>query len=725
MNIMLVSVAMIVRDEEKNIERALRSVLPVADEIVILDTGSADRTKEIITGLNEPKIKLSDHEWKDDFSEARNASIALCTGDWIFVYDGDEELTEEAQKELRPLLESQPPEVNTVSMITRNIITDTLSDTLTLPRIFRRGTIAYKFSVHNHPQYEQEVITTNLTSKHYGYQWTPELREKKRKRLLSMMEKILKDGTLNEMEQLYYKAQYYKTLLVCERKEEAYAYGKALFSEIQAGKPIPVMMHDMFILLGLQALEYCDPDVMRSCIQAARGLSPDCPDSFIIEELLYNTLKQPLNTNKAFDAYMSKMETYDKSECPFTLQYEKYNDIAKIIGAKAAVETGITSQGFGILRSAKPTTITTWAVDELITTLAKTQHVKVLKRFEPAVLKLADRERINLSPYYSRLYSELNHEMATKRKKIAIIVAPGLASFLHGARHELALDYIVQTAMVSDIEHAKKFIEWADLVWYEFGNELAIAGTNKYPAKKTIIRVHAYEAYSGFLKLINYNNVDCMMFEANHIYELAKDIVPADKVALVPMGVDTKKFVYGQHGAGYKIAYAGHINALKNPMMMVQIMSQLVRLDSRYELYWAGEIQDIRLWQYLTHIITQLGLERNIHFVGYQKDMNAFFEDKNYFLSTSYTEGTGMAILEAESKGIKPIIHHFWGATDIYPNEYLYNTVDEAVRMILEDRYDCEAYRLHAEGHGEATQLQAINEIIKNLLAEPQEVKVV
>ncbi|HNW47955.1 MAG TPA: glycosyltransferase family 2 protein, partial [Thermotogota bacterium] len=266
---MLVSVAMIVRDEEKNIERALRSVLPIADEIVILDTGSVDRTKEIITGMNEPKIKLHDHEWKEDFSEARNASIALCNGDWVFVYDGDEELTQEAQDKLRGLLESQPPEVKTIMMITRNIITDTLSDTLALPRIFRRGTISYKYAVHNHPQYEQQSITTELVSNHYGYQWTPELREKKRKRLLSMMEKMLKDDTLSEMEQFYYKAQYYKTLLVCEQKEEAYTYGKTLLSEARPARHIPVMMYDVFILLGLQALEYNEQDIIRACISAA------------------------------------------------------------------------------------------------------------------------------------------------------------------------------------------------------------------------------------------------------------------------------------------------------------------------------------------------------------------------------------------------------------------------------------------------------------------------
>ena len=72
---MKLSVAMIVRDEENNIRRAFDSVLPIADEIVILDTGSVDNTKAIITAYEDPKIRLSDHPWQNDFSEARNASI--------------------------------------------------------------------------------------------------------------------------------------------------------------------------------------------------------------------------------------------------------------------------------------------------------------------------------------------------------------------------------------------------------------------------------------------------------------------------------------------------------------------------------------------------------------------------------------------------------------------------------------------------------------------------
>ena len=65
---MKLSIAMIVRDEENNIKRALGSALDVADEIVILDTGSVDKTKEIIQSYNNPKIKLFDHEWENHFS---------------------------------------------------------------------------------------------------------------------------------------------------------------------------------------------------------------------------------------------------------------------------------------------------------------------------------------------------------------------------------------------------------------------------------------------------------------------------------------------------------------------------------------------------------------------------------------------------------------------------------------------------------------------------------
>ncbi len=716
---MTLSVCMIVKDEELNIERALRSVLPVADEVVILDTGSSDRTKEIIQSIDDPKIKLHDHEWKDDFSEARNASIAKCTGDWIFIYDGDEELPAEAQKELRPLLESQPASVKTILLVTRNIITDTLEDSLTMPRIFRKGTISYTFAVHNHPQYAEKTVHTGITLNHYGYQWTPELREKKRKRMMAMMDKILKDDTLAPSEQLYYKAQYYKTLLVCEQKKDAYEYGKALLDEVRNHQKVPLLLHDAFMLLGLQSLEYHDVELARTCIASSRSMAPECPDSYVVELLLANLLKQPLNAHKIFEIYMEKAGSYDKSAALFTVQYEKYHDVALIIGAKAAIEIGLIDQALEILDEAQPTSITAWAADELNRTLAKTQHAKVLQQFEPAILKLTDHERINISQYYSRLYGEINHEMATERKKIAIVVAPTLTSFINGIRHELAKDYIVQTAVVNNIEHAKEYIEWADLVWYEFANELAIAGTHQYPAKQTIVRVHGYEVFGGFVNKVNHDNVSQYIFVADHVREHAQIPEIEDKVTIIHNGVDTSAYTYAEHKPGKKIAFVGNFHSKKNPMLALQILNELVNVGGGdYEFHWAGDMQDTRLYTYITHMVKAMGLQDRF-FYHPRVNTNEFLEDKDFFLSTSTLEGYGMAIMEAMSKGIKPIIHNFYVAGDFYPQKYIFNTVKEAVKMIDSDAYDSEEYRAFAESHDEnKRQLPAISDVVRNLLQQ-------
>jgi glycosyltransferase involved in cell wall biosynthesis len=81
------SVAMIVKNEEVMLARCLESVKE-ADEIVICDTGSTDRTIEIAREYTD-KV-YTDYVWNDNFGEARNHAISKCTGDWILIIDADE-----------------------------------------------------------------------------------------------------------------------------------------------------------------------------------------------------------------------------------------------------------------------------------------------------------------------------------------------------------------------------------------------------------------------------------------------------------------------------------------------------------------------------------------------------------------------------------------------------------------------------------------------------------
>ena len=95
------SLCMIVKNEEKAIGNCLSSVREIADEIIIVDTGSTDRTKEI---ASEFGAKIFDFKWGDDFSKARNESLKHATKEWILVLDADEEISKEDLPKLRNLL---------------------------------------------------------------------------------------------------------------------------------------------------------------------------------------------------------------------------------------------------------------------------------------------------------------------------------------------------------------------------------------------------------------------------------------------------------------------------------------------------------------------------------------------------------------------------------------------------------------------------------------------
>lgn len=100
----MLSVAIITKNEEANLARTLASVT-FADEIVVLDSASTDRTVEIARSFN---AKVYDEPWKG-FAASKNSAISKCTGDWILSLDADEELTPELQAQIRHLLPTNPP----------------------------------------------------------------------------------------------------------------------------------------------------------------------------------------------------------------------------------------------------------------------------------------------------------------------------------------------------------------------------------------------------------------------------------------------------------------------------------------------------------------------------------------------------------------------------------------------------------------------------------------
>ena len=108
-----ISLCMIVKNEEKVLARCLDSLQGLADEIIIVDTGSTDRTKEIAARYTD---KVYDFAWIDDFSAARNFAFSLASCEYIYSADADEVLSEENRERFLQLKQTLLPEIEIVQM---------------------------------------------------------------------------------------------------------------------------------------------------------------------------------------------------------------------------------------------------------------------------------------------------------------------------------------------------------------------------------------------------------------------------------------------------------------------------------------------------------------------------------------------------------------------------------------------------------------------------------
>ena len=113
-----VGVCMIAKNEEKYIEQCLKKLLRYNMEIVVVDTGSTDRTKEIAAKYTN---YLYDFVWCDDFSAARNFAVSKASNNWILILDCDEYVQELDVAKLRTCMQKYPKNVGALEI--RNVYT--------------------------------------------------------------------------------------------------------------------------------------------------------------------------------------------------------------------------------------------------------------------------------------------------------------------------------------------------------------------------------------------------------------------------------------------------------------------------------------------------------------------------------------------------------------------------------------------------------------------------
>ncbi|SPD74740.1 hypothetical protein PITCH_A330005 [uncultured Desulfobacterium sp.] len=112
-----VSLCMIVKNEEAQIAKCISNLKSIVDEVIIVDTGSSDKTRKIATIFG---AKVHEYQWTNDFSEARNFSISKASGDWIFIMDADEIISPYDFDEFRKIVSKKPSKPFSYSFVTRN-----------------------------------------------------------------------------------------------------------------------------------------------------------------------------------------------------------------------------------------------------------------------------------------------------------------------------------------------------------------------------------------------------------------------------------------------------------------------------------------------------------------------------------------------------------------------------------------------------------------------------
>jgi glycosyltransferase involved in cell wall biosynthesis len=184
---------MMVKDEEEMLPACLESIAPYVDEIVVVDTGSTDRTVEIAASYG---AKVYHHLWQRHFSLHRNQSIGYCTGEWVFILDADEELKAGSGEVLRRAAAEATSDA--VSAVVHSVYDFGRGQGANVSnRLIRNnGRIHYEGRVHNLLVGYETTEAWPISIFHKGYNLEAEAQRAKFKRTSSLLEEdIAEDPT--------------------------------------------------------------------------------------------------------------------------------------------------------------------------------------------------------------------------------------------------------------------------------------------------------------------------------------------------------------------------------------------------------------------------------------------------------------------------------------------------------------------------------------------------
>ncbi len=267
-----------------------------------------------------------------------------------------------------------------------------------------------------------------------------------------------------------------------------------------------------------------------------------------------------------------------------------------------------------------------------------------------------------------------------KGRKIAVFA--NYASFLNDIVPYLDVENDVRLMERPAPDRVREMMDWADLAWFEWCDDLLVQATRLPKTCPIVCRLHSYEAFTDLPSQVDWSKVDRLIFVNDSVRELfERQVTCRTPKTIIPNGVDLHKFsIPPKKKAGKKIASVGYINYKKNPALLLYCFKKIHEYDPEYSLHIAGQFQDSRFELYFEHFLKNNPLP--VTFDGWIDDMPAWYADKDFVISTSLFESFHYSIAEGMASGLLPLVHNWFGASNVYPHDFLFDDPDRCLALL-------------------------------------------
>ena len=279
--------------------------------MIIVDTGSTDDSMEIAKKYTD---KVYFHEWNNDFSAMRNITISYCSGEWIFVLDGDE-VVEEYNEIIKFFNEKIYKKYKSATMVVKNLTgleSESSYSTVISYRFFKKDKeFKYTGAVHNQPIYKEPTYNLNVSLKHYGYISSDlALMERKFKRTTGILKNELKKDSKN----IYYTFQLSASYAMHKDYKESLEYAKKAYNLLNYQKnkqEYRYVYHQYALVLVQNSLWSTAEEVSLEGIKLTNKATIDKIDMYYylaIAQMNLNKKEEAIESLKQYFGYLKMLK---------------------------------------------------------------------------------------------------------------------------------------------------------------------------------------------------------------------------------------------------------------------------------------------------------------------------------------------------------------------------------------------------------------------------------